>query len=77
MRWFWDQWATPFGQGLPELLVGSPDTISRRLEEVQKAVPGQDEIVLLIPQGLHDRGQILRSLELMATKVMPRFADPT
>ena len=77
MRWFWDQWATPFGQGLPELLVGSPDTISRRLEAVQKAVPGQDEIVLLIPQGLHDRGQILRSLELMATKVMPRFADAT
>jgi len=60
---------------MPELLVGSPDTISRRLETVQKTVPGQDEVVLLIPQGLHDRGQILQSLELMATRVMPRFTD--
>ncbi len=76
MRWFWDQWATPFGQGLPELLVGSPDTISRRLEEVRRVIPDQDEVVLLIPQGLHGPDQIMRSLELMATKVMPRFADP-
>ena len=73
MRWFWDTWAVPFGQGLPELLVGSPDTISRRLDQVLKVLP-QDEVVLLIPQGVHERGQILTSLELMANKVMPRFA---
>jgi hypothetical protein len=30
--------------------------------------------VLLMPQGLHDRKQILTSLELMATKVMPKFS---
>jgi hypothetical protein len=46
-----------------------------RYSEVVAAVPGQDEVVLLIPQGLHDNDQILRSLELMATKVMPRFAE--
>jgi alkanesulfonate monooxygenase SsuD/methylene tetrahydromethanopterin reductase-like flavin-dependent oxidoreductase (luciferase family) len=74
MKWFWDTWAMPFGQGLPELLVGSPDTISRRLDQVLKILP-QDEVVLLIPQGVHDRGQILTSLELMASKVMPRLAD--
>jgi alkanesulfonate monooxygenase SsuD/methylene tetrahydromethanopterin reductase-like flavin-dependent oxidoreductase (luciferase family) len=74
MRWFWDSWAMPFGQGLPELLVGSPDTISRRLDQVLKVLP-QDEVVLLIPQGVHERGQILTSLELMASKVMPRFAS--
>jgi alkanesulfonate monooxygenase SsuD/methylene tetrahydromethanopterin reductase-like flavin-dependent oxidoreductase (luciferase family) len=74
MMWFWQSWATPFGQGVPELLVGSPDTICRRLEQVQQVIPDQDEVILLIPQGIHDRQQILTSLELMATKVMPKFA---
>jgi alkanesulfonate monooxygenase SsuD/methylene tetrahydromethanopterin reductase-like flavin-dependent oxidoreductase (luciferase family) len=74
MMWFWQSWATPFGQGMPELLIGSPDTISRRLDQVKLALPDQDEAVLLIPQGLHDRSQILSSLELMASRVTPRFA---
>ena len=74
MMWFWQSWATPFGQGVPELLIGSPDTISRRLDQVKRALPDQDEVVLLIPQGLHERPQILTSLELMAKEVMPRFA---
>jgi len=74
MLWFWNSWAVPFGQGLPELLVGSPDTISRRLDEVKKRFPEQDEVVLLFPQGIHEREQVLTSLDLMAGKVMPRFA---
>lgn len=73
MRWFWESWAVPFGQPLPELLVGSPDTVSRRIEEAQRTF-GPQECVLLIPQGIHDRDQILTSLELFATKVMPRFS---
>jgi alkanesulfonate monooxygenase SsuD/methylene tetrahydromethanopterin reductase-like flavin-dependent oxidoreductase (luciferase family) len=72
MRWFWDNWAALFGQPLPELLVGSPDTLSRRLEEAQAAIDPQ-EVFLLIPQGVHDRGQVLASLELFADKVLPRF----
>ena len=72
MRWFWDQWSTPFGQGLPELLVGSPDTVSRRIEQAARAVP-IEECFLLIPQGIHDRDRILESLDLFANKVMPRF----
>lgn len=72
MRWFWDAWSIPFGQGMPEFLVGSPDTVSRRIEEAARAVP-IDECFLLIPQGIHDRDQILRSLELFAEKVIPRF----
>jgi alkanesulfonate monooxygenase SsuD/methylene tetrahydromethanopterin reductase-like flavin-dependent oxidoreductase (luciferase family) len=74
MLWFWNSWAVPFGQGLPELLVGSPDTISRRLDEVRQRFPEQDEVVLLIPQGIHDRDQIRTSLDLMAKHVLPRFA---
>ncbi|WP_119418198.1 LLM class flavin-dependent oxidoreductase [Desertibaculum subflavum] len=74
MLWFWNSWAVPFGQGLPELLVGSPDTISRRLDEVKQRFPDQDEVVLLIPQGIHTPDQIRTSLDLMAKHVLPRFA---
>jgi len=70
MAWFWKTWATPFGQGVPELLVGSPDTLNRRIEEIGSAVP-IDEAFLLIPQGLHTPDQLLESLDLFARKVMP------
>jgi hypothetical protein len=71
---WWDNWSKPFGQDYPELLIGDPDpdTISRRIEEAQRRVP-INECFLLIPQGIHDRDKILTSLELFATRVMPRF----
>ena len=72
MRWFWEQWATPFGQGAVNILFGSPDTLSRQIEAAAKAVP-INECFLIIPQGIHDRGQVLDSLELFATRVIPRF----
>ena len=74
MKWFWEQRAIPFGQGFPELLVGSPDTLNKRIEKVAKAVP-IDESYLLIPQGLHEREQILDSLDLFAREVMPNHGD--
>jgi len=70
MAWFWKTWSTPFGQGLPELLVGSPDTINKKIEKVSKAVP-IDEAILLIPQGLLEPNQLLESLDLFSRKVMP------
>jgi len=73
MLWFWDAWSKPFGQDYPELLIGDPDSVSRRIERAAQAVP-INECFLLIPQGIHDRDRILRSLELFATRVMPRFA---
>ena len=72
MIWFWNQWSMQFGQGLPKLLVGSPDTISREIEAAAQAIPFR-ECFLLLPQGINDRERILTSLELFATKVMPRF----
>lgn len=72
MKWFWETWAMPFGQPFPELLFGSPDTLSRRIEQAAARVP-INEMFLIIPQGLHERGDILRSLELFATRVMPNF----
>ena len=72
VQWFWDTWATPFGQGLPELLVGSPDTLNKRIERISKAVP-IDEAFLLIPAGIHTPEQIHDSLDLFARKVMPNW----
>ena len=72
MRWFWRSWAEPFGQGLPELLVGSPDTLNRRIERVAKAVP-IDEAFLLIPAGIHTPEEIKDSLDLFSRKVMPNW----
>ena len=74
MLWFWNQWSMQFGQGLPKLLVGSPDTISREIEAAAAAIPFR-ECFLLIPQGIHSRDRILKSLELFAENVIPRFQN--
>jgi alkanesulfonate monooxygenase SsuD/methylene tetrahydromethanopterin reductase-like flavin-dependent oxidoreductase (luciferase family) len=74
MEWFWNAWSVPFGNPMPELLVGSPDTISARIEQARRTFD-PTETFLLIPQGLHERDQVLTSLELFATKVMPRFSE--
>ena len=33
------------------------------------------ECFLLIPQGIHNRDQLLQSLDLFGSKVIPRFAN--
>ena len=71
--WFFDSWSVPFGQPMARLLVGSPDTISRAIEAALDVVPF-NEVMLLLPQGIHPPSQLNRSLELFAVKVMPRFA---
>ncbi len=72
MKWMWEKWAVPFGQPFPELLFGSPDTLCKRIEEVSRAVP-LNEIFLIIPQGIHNRSQVLSSLELFAERVISKF----
>ena len=74
MKWFWDNWATPFGQDMPELLVGSPDTLNKQIDAINKTVPIKESF-LLIPAGLHTPTQIKDSLDLFARKVMPNFTD--
>lgn len=72
MEWFWNTWAMSFDQPMPELLVGSPETLVRRIEEASGTFP-IEECFLLIPQGIHDRDQILKSLDLFAERVLPKF----
>lgn len=72
MEWFWGQWSMQFGQGMPLQLVGSPDTISRQIEEAHDRL-GFDECFFLVPQGIHSSDEIIESLDLISTQVMPRF----
>jgi alkanesulfonate monooxygenase SsuD/methylene tetrahydromethanopterin reductase-like flavin-dependent oxidoreductase (luciferase family) len=74
MEWFWKTWATPFGQGVPELLVGSPDTLNKHIALMADTVP-IDEAFLLVPQGILAPEQLHESLDLFSRKVMPNFAD--
>ena len=72
VRWFFDTWALPFGQPIARLLVGSPDTITRQIEEALDIVP-INEVMMLIPQGIHEPAQLNASVELFAERVLPRF----
>ncbi|MGI9614564.1 MAG: LLM class flavin-dependent oxidoreductase [Acidimicrobiales bacterium] len=72
MRWFWENWAVPFGNPMPELLVGSPDTISAKIDAARERFD-PSEAFMIVPQGIHSADQVCASLDLFAEKVMPRF----
>ena len=74
MAWFWEKWSVPFGNPMPELLVGSPDTISAKIEAARQRFDPQ-EAFMIIPQGVHPANQVCDSIGLFAEKVMPRFTD--
>ncbi len=71
-KWFWEKWSIPFGNQFPELLVGSPDTITRKIEAARARFNPQ-ELFMIIPQGLHPMEQLSASIDLFARKVMTRF----
>lgn len=55
-------------------LVGSPDTVSRKIERLQKELNVRF-ILLWTYNGLVPHTKLMQSIDLFATKVMPRFAD--
>ena len=57
------------------LLVGTVDSVTRQLERLLEHTPVQ-WIFAWQYNGLVPSEQILRSLELFATKVLPRVAEP-
>ena len=71
-RWFWQKWGIPFGLGVAEPLIGDPDSVSRKIELAAKI--GTDEMFFLLGDGLLPRDMVMRSFELFAEKVMPRFS---
>lgn len=64
----------PFGWAVPLMLVGDVDTVSRKLEDVSRHVKS-NETFLYFGQGILDRDRCLRTPELIAGKVMPRFRE--
>ena len=70
--WMRDSWSTPFGQDRPPLLIGDADTVTRMIEHALRHVPFR-EMFLLFGQGILERDRCLRTLELFAEKVIPRF----
>ena len=72
MEWFGTTGLANSVRGMPLKLVGSPDTISRQIEEAHNRL-GFDEVFFLIPQGIHSSEQIIESMDLITNQVMPRF----
>ena len=61
-------------RAVPPLLIGDADTICRKLDDVGRHVTS-NEIFLHFGQGILDRDRCLRTLELFAERVMPRFRE--
>ena len=56
----------------PPLLIGDADTVTRMIENAASHVPF-NEMFLLFGQGILERDRCLKTLELFAEKVIPRF----
>ncbi|MPZ23579.1 MAG: LLM class flavin-dependent oxidoreductase [Dehalococcoidia bacterium] len=56
------------------ILVGSPDSVSRQLENLMKDTPLR-WLFAWTYNGLVPHEKLMRSIELFATKVLPRFQD--
>jgi alkanesulfonate monooxygenase SsuD/methylene tetrahydromethanopterin reductase-like flavin-dependent oxidoreductase (luciferase family) len=67
------EWFTPFGFPRGLELVGDPDTISRQIETLHRAL-NFDEFFIWLNQGLAPHVHVLDNLELFASKVIPRFS---
>ncbi len=52
---------------------GNPDTISRAVEKWAEA--GLDQMIFLLQAGRTTHDQVMRSIELIGEKVIPRFAS--
>lgn len=52
---------------------GNPDTISRIVEKWAEA--GLDQMIFILQAGLTTQDQIMRSIDLIGEKVIPRFAS--
>ncbi len=52
---------------------GSPDTVCRQIERWQEV--GLDQFIFMLQAGNTTHEQILRSIDLIGEKVIPRFAN--
>jgi len=71
-KWFWDKWFIPFGQKMPNVLIGSADEIADKIGRAHDRL-GFDEMFLMFGQGHLDPEQNNEELQKFAELVAPRF----
>jgi alkanesulfonate monooxygenase SsuD/methylene tetrahydromethanopterin reductase-like flavin-dependent oxidoreductase (luciferase family) len=54
---------------------GDPDTCSRVVEAWVGV--GVDQLILMVQAGVTPHDEVMRAIELLGTKVLPRFQDPS
>ncbi|MES2534268.1 MAG: LLM class flavin-dependent oxidoreductase [Pseudomonadota bacterium] len=73
-KWFWDKWFIPFGQKMPNVLIGSAEEIADRIGKAHDRL-GFNELFLMFGQGHLDPEQNNDELEKFARLVAPRFSN--
>ena len=71
-KWFWDQWFIPFGQKMPNVLIGSADEIADKIGKAHDRLKF-NELFLMFGQGHLDPDQNNEELERFMALVAPRF----
>jgi alkanesulfonate monooxygenase SsuD/methylene tetrahydromethanopterin reductase-like flavin-dependent oxidoreductase (luciferase family) len=72
-EWQYNEWFKPFGQGLANYLIGTPDEISKQIEDAHERL-GFNEIWIQFGQGFRELGRNQEELSRLADEVIPRFA---
>ncbi len=73
-QWFWDKWFIPFGQRMPNVLIGTADEIADQIGKAHDRL-GFNELFLMFGQGHLDPEQNNDELEKFARLVAPRFSN--
>ena len=71
--WYWETWFLPFKQGYANVMAGSPDQLTRIIEDAQQRL-GFTEMFLQFGQGHLDVEENQEELYRFANEVIPRFA---
>lgn len=71
--WYWHTWFLPFSQGYANVIMGTPDEISRQIEDAQQRL-GFNELFLQFGQGHLDVEENQEELYRFAEEVAPRFS---
>ena len=72
-RWFWDEWFIPFGQRMPNVLIGSASEIIDQIGRAHDRL-GFNELFLMFGQGHLEPDANKEELEAFISKVAPRFS---
>jgi alkanesulfonate monooxygenase SsuD/methylene tetrahydromethanopterin reductase-like flavin-dependent oxidoreductase (luciferase family) len=72
-QWFWDKWFIPFGQRMPNVLIGSADEIIEQIGRAHDRLKF-NELFLMFGQGHLEPEQNNEELSEFVQKVAPRFS---